>query len=297
MGIYSVRSAYKLLYKKKFEDTGDQAPNSSSDGPWKIIWRLPIPPKVKVFWWRVIHEFLPTRHILWKRHIEPVPFCEVCGAPEESIYHVLLECSIAKEFWHQVRVGIGVKMPHLNPLTWATDIISGVCLEKDLAVFLCGMWALWMRRNKKRHDEHLISLQHAVEWVKDIAFDLWNLTHQLRSKGPTQEMQKWRSPAPGWHKVNTDAAFFTDDSCGASACIIRDHRGCLKRRRRSGMSCTMEAIACRDGLNLARRVGVQKVMLETDCLELINLWSKRDTQRSIIDPLLKEIDAIRLAFQ
>jgi hypothetical protein len=59
----------------------------------------------------------------------------------------------------------------------------------------------------------------------------------------------------------------------------------------------MEAIACRDGLNLARRVGVQKVMLETDCLELINLWFKRDTQRSIIDPLLKEIDAIRLAFQ
>ncbi|OQU81930.1 hypothetical protein SORBI_3006G142299 [Sorghum bicolor] len=138
------------------------------------------------------------------------------------------------------------------------------------------MWALWMRRNKKRHDEHLISLQHAVEWVKDIAFDPWNLTHQLRSKEPTQELQKWRNLAPGWHKVNTDAAFLTDDSCGASACIIRDHQGLFKAAQaqwyvRGLDACTMEAIACRDGLNLARRVGVQKVMLETDCLELINL--------------------------
>lgn len=47
-GIYFVRSAYKLLYKKKSEPIGDQAPNSSSDGPWKIIWRLPIPPKVSL---------------------------------------------------------------------------------------------------------------------------------------------------------------------------------------------------------------------------------------------------------
>lgn len=42
---------------------------------------------------------------------------------------------------------------------------------------------------------------------------------------------------------------------------------------------------------------MQKVMLETDCLDLINLWKTKDTQRSVVDPLLKEIDALRLAFQ
>jgi hypothetical protein len=73
-------------------------------GNWKF------PPKVKVFWWRVIHEFLPARQILWKGHTEPIACCEVCGAPEESIDHVLLDCSI-KEFWHQVRMRIGVKIP------------------------------------------------------------------------------------------------------------------------------------------------------------------------------------------
>ena len=54
---------------------------------------------------------------------------------------------------------------------------------------------------------------------------------------------------------------------------------------------------CRDGLNLAKQLGEQRVVLETDCIELINLWKKKDLQRSIVDPKLKEIENLRLAFQ
>jgi ribonuclease HI len=59
----------------------------------------------------------------------------------------------------------------------------------------------------------------------------------------------------------------------------------------------MEAFACRDGLKLARQHGEQRVILETDCLELVNLWKKRDSQRSVVDPILKEIQDLELAFQ
>ena len=61
-------------------------------------------------------------------------------------------------------------------------------------------------------------------------------------------------------------------------------------------ACLMEALACRDGLVLVKQQGIQHVWLETDCLELVNLW-KKDDQRSIVDPVLKEIDDLRLAFQ
>lgn len=43
----------------------------------------------------------------------------------------------------------------------------------------------------------------------------------------------------------------------------------------------MEALACRDGLKLAKQHGEQRVVLETDCLELVNLW-KTEAQRSIV---------------
>lgn len=68
-GIYSVKSAYKLLYNVKQEQNMAEQ-GTSSDDSWKRIWKLDVPPKVKVFWWRVIHEFLPAKHVLHKRHIE-----------------------------------------------------------------------------------------------------------------------------------------------------------------------------------------------------------------------------------
>jgi len=62
-------------------------------------------------------------------------------------------------------------------------------------------------------------------------------------------------------------------------------------------ACVMEALACRDGLRLALQHGEQRVILETDCLELVNLWKKRTVQRSIVDPALKEIQDLPIAFQ
>jgi hypothetical protein len=57
----------------------------------------------------------------------------------------------------------------------------------------------------------------------------------------------------------------------------------------------MEALGCRDGLQLAMQQGDLRVALETDCLELINLWKKRDAQRSTLGPVLEEINALSLA--
>jgi hypothetical protein len=60
--------------------------------------------------------------------------------------------------------------------------------------------------------------------------------------------------------------------------------------------CMMEALGCRYGLQLALQQEDLRVALEIDCLELINLWKKRDAQRSAIGPVLEEINALSLAF-
>ena len=65
---------------------------------------------MRVFWWRVLKEFLLARQVLHKRHVDPVAFCEVCGHPEESIRHVMLECTVVRQFWNQTRVATGLKL-------------------------------------------------------------------------------------------------------------------------------------------------------------------------------------------
>jgi hypothetical protein len=59
----------------------------------------------------------------------------------------------------------------------------------------------------------------------------------------------------------------------------------------------MEALACRDGMKLAAQMGLRRVALETDCLQVVQLWKKKETQRSVIDRILKEMEEISLAFQ
>ena len=44
-------------------------------------------------------------------------------------------------------------------------------------------------------------------------------------------------------------------------------------------------------------MGLCRVALETDCLQVVQLWKKKESQRSIMDPILKEIEEISLAFQ
>jgi hypothetical protein len=96
----------------------------------------------------VLHEFLPAKQILHKRHIERIPHCDICGALEESIRHVLLERSVAKIFWETTKASTGVKLPKLYGASWVHDILHG-----KAALILCGMWSLWMQRNKQRHGE------------------------------------------------------------------------------------------------------------------------------------------------
>ena len=84
-GIYSVKSAYRLisLSMRMLEHNKTNNANSSvsEDNPfWKRIWKLAIPPKVKVFWWRVMHNFVPVKAHLMERHIENQGTCPDCGA-------------------------------------------------------------------------------------------------------------------------------------------------------------------------------------------------------------------------
>lgn len=299
-GVYTVKSAYKLLHSVKMENIAGHSPSSSDGWVWKAVWRLPVPPKVRVFWWRVLKEFLPARAVLHRRHIDSIAYCEVCGNPEESIMHVLLECSVEKEFWNQIKMMTGLKILELNPATWASDLLLPIWPERDRALILCGMWALWQLRNNRRHGENGMSLHRAVTWAQDTAFDLWNL-FKPDSVAGVREPPKWKPPDPGVLKINTDAAFCAQTSKGATACVMRDHQGGFVLASAkwydnildAGMG---EAIACRDAVLLATQMGFQKIHLETDCLELVQIWGRRDMQRSIIAPVLSELDEFRLAF-
>jgi hypothetical protein len=58
----------------------------------------------------------------------------------------------------------------------------------------------------------------------------------------------------------------------------------------------MEALACRDGIRMVQELGITKLCLETDCLELINLWKALDMQRSAVSLIIHDIRCISRSF-
>ena len=107
----------------------------------------------------------------------------------------------------------------------------------------------------------------------------------------------WCPPPHGVIKVNFDAAFKTETYQGASGVVARNEHGQLvaaKCRQYESIpdALTAEAYAYRDGALLIKDLGLTKVMLKTDCQELVALGNSRATNRCAVISLLKQIQEL-----
>ena len=91
-GIYSTRTAYKFLL--------GEIRGESEDGTFSHLWRLKIPPKAKVFTWRLIKDRLPTKMNLRGRQVEIAdPLCPFCNNLDEDAAHLFFNCSKVLPLW------------------------------------------------------------------------------------------------------------------------------------------------------------------------------------------------------
>ncbi|TVU37137.1 hypothetical protein EJB05_10434, partial [Eragrostis curvula] len=271
-GYYSVRSAYRVLKKEaeQHQILKENAGATSDESHWwKVLWKMRIPPKVRIFWWRVINNFLPSKAELTRRHVAKKSHCEACGDPSESLYHVVAECTYARRFWEAVKEATGVKLPVLHPVTWAKDILSGhFCSGDDANMLVCGAWSLWSGRNARNHGAKQWSPRAAVKHVAKMLEDLVCMKDDSVPQ-QVRRHERWKPPDTGWVKVNSDGAFQMNSSTGASGVIVRDERGDTLAVEGRWMeyladAITAEAMAARNGLSLAVALGYDKVILEVD---------------------------------
>ncbi|KAG7583573.1 hypothetical protein ISN44_As08g030850 [Arabidopsis suecica] len=95
-GQYTVKSGYHQLTKPGTEHF---SANTSAYALWKQIWALNVQPKIKHFWWRVLHNALPVASNLAHRRIKILPECILCGEAMETTIHLLFHCRFAREIW------------------------------------------------------------------------------------------------------------------------------------------------------------------------------------------------------
>jgi hypothetical protein len=80
------------------EERGNTLDRFRENPIWKALWSFKVPPKVRVFWWCLIHDYIPTRANLHHQDIDPLSTCDTCGACDETTFHALMECTYARRF-------------------------------------------------------------------------------------------------------------------------------------------------------------------------------------------------------
>ncbi|KAI8012959.1 hypothetical protein LOK49_LG05G03122 [Camellia lanceoleosa] len=89
-GIYEVRSGYRVAVEAK-QSAALSGASSSLLLPkdfWKVIWSIPVPPKIRNFWWRVCCNKLASKENLFRRRCSDSQQCPICNASRESIEHL-----------------------------------------------------------------------------------------------------------------------------------------------------------------------------------------------------------------
>lgn len=271
-GIYTVRSAYRLLKSvQSQEEASKRSESSSSDSSWmwRKVWKLTLPPKIHIFWWQVANNFLPTKEVLFQRHVDRETVCATCGAADETLFHIAFECSMARRFWEEVKKLTGIKVPRLHQVSWAKDLLTEEhCPRRTVEPIICGVWSLWSGRNARKHDRQSWKPATAARHVSAMLEDfICRGTESTSSRAGARGC--WSRPPNGWTKVNTDAAFSPSTGAGSTGVVVRDERGeILAAAARSYSSIAdalmAEALAVRDGVLLAVEQGVPKVILESD---------------------------------
>ena len=87
----------------------------------------------------------------------------------------------------------------------------------------------------------------------------------------------WEKPPSGWLKLNSDGLALKNPGKAGGRGLFRDHEGKWVKGYARGIGHTNSFIAelwaLRDGLNLAREMGLNKLIIELDALSIVLLMN------------------------
>lgn len=146
-GVCNTKSAYKEFYKGENPSTHQVDPHSIA--LLKTVWKEKnIPPKVKVFAWRLLRGALPSALRLNHRIRDISAACYRCGAPE-SDFHLFFSCPYSRLTWmmsgHKLDFN---SFPETSILALIIALVTNNNSNKiELNKLLIILWQLWKARN------------------------------------------------------------------------------------------------------------------------------------------------------
>jgi ribonuclease HI len=254
-----------------------------------IVWKLQVPPKIRIFIWKALHGLIPGMAILANRHIKVPAQCPICKMGAEDIMHLMFTCSRAKEVW--TALGLNDFITHWSKLDRSGSVVLEEILRADLNLspvlgslsvketVAVAAWYIWWQRREGVKGEKIASPFSSAFSIKALTMNF-----SLAEQGATPKAITWSKPPAHHYKLNIDACFFPNGSGSTAAIIRNDHGEMIGGGTWPLMNILSpafaEAMALKNGMLLLENIGCSPVVVESDSMELITacngvieLWS------------------------
>ncbi|KAL0004829.1 hypothetical protein SO802_012390 [Lithocarpus litseifolius] len=144
----------------------------------------------------------------------------------------------------------------------------------QVAVFATICWCLWQRRNRVRMHQPSWQVHEIEGQAKRMVREFWDANNQGQHRSMRRPPVRWSPPPAGTYKANFDAAILEELQCVGLGVVFRDHSGQViaALSQRIGLSRTVElaeALAARRAVEFARELSLFDVILEGDCLRVV----------------------------
>ncbi|XP_074318065.1 uncharacterized protein LOC141654850 [Silene latifolia] len=306
-GILTVRSAYRLLAGgTEFLEVGGASNWEREKWLWSRLWKIPVWPRVKLFFWQLCSEALATRANIATRVRGESSFCSLCNSSIESSIHLFRDCVVAQRVWEGIDLLSGEEACEGSTRDWVEERWRDFG-ARECGWFMVGCWALWEHRNNVVFNGKEVDPFGVVKRIRDVMDEIEGggfVRSRQRGDGMVEgtvgKQMGWSVPKDGFVKINTDAGVREGEGVSLGV-VCRDGGGKVLWglsivKEQAWEVHVAEAVAVLEAVREAGRRGHAKIIVESDCIQVVNALRKPAAGRSIFSLVLDDIIALCNSF-
>jgi hypothetical protein len=150
-----------LAYNLTHECIASQGNNNTGDASrslWECIWSAPVPTKVRIFGWRLVADNLATKNNKWRRNLETINTCSICGTETKNSYHATMSCTKARALRHMMRNLWNIPKESDFRFTWNDWLLVLLSnrSKTEQGLILLLLWRAWHLRNNAIHEDGML---------------------------------------------------------------------------------------------------------------------------------------------
>lgn len=278
-GNYSTKSGYALA--KVHNGNQQDAFN------WKrYVWNVECSPKLKQFLWKLKNNALAVGETLLRRGMQVDGKCKRCGE-DESIFHVMFACPMAKKVWDLVPA---MATPVRSSCNSMENLLKACARMTNLPstglatpLYPWIFWVLWTSRNQLIFEyksfsetEMLVkALKAAKEWQASLP-QRKHASVSKKDKRPSDGQNLLAQVPQNVKLLYSDAAWNCTTLAGCLSWIGTDAAGThllqgTENRRYIASTLAAEALALKAGLSMAVATRSKDVICASDSKSLIDM--------------------------